>query len=151
MNCINEEIIYTIGFTQKNARRFFELLKGTQATKIIDVRLNNNSQLAGFTKYEDLSYFLSEILGWRYFHFLNLAPTKELLESYRKKEIDWGKYELVFASLMESRRISEIIKKEDLIGSVLLCSEHLPTNCHRRLVAEYFQKKWPEIKIKHLY
>lgn len=146
-----EKIIYTIGFTQKNARQFFGLLKKSGANKIIDVRLNNNSQLAGFTKHEDLAFFLESILNWKYAHYLSLAPTKELLDSYKKKEISWQEYEMIFNQLMEKRNVAEKIKEEDLVGGVLLCSEHLPTNCHRRLVAEFFQKRWPDIKIKHLY
>lgn len=147
----DEKIIYTIGFTQKNAKRFFELLNSSNANKIIDIRLNNNSQLAGFTKHEDLAFFLDSILNWKYFHYLSLAPTKELLDSYKKKEISWKEYEDFFNRLMETRHIAEKIKEDDVVGGVLLCSEHLPTNCHRRLVAEYFQKIWPGVKIKHLY
>ena len=147
----NEKVIYTIGFTQKNARQFFELLKKSGANKIIDVRLNNFSQLAGFTKHEDLVFFLESILNWKYAHYLSLAPTKELLGSYKKKEISWKEYEEIFNQLMESRKVAEKIKEDDLVGGVLLCSEHLPNNCHRRLVAEYFQKRWPGVKIKHLY
>lgn len=147
----NEKIIYTIGFTQKNAKRFFELLKTSKANKIIDVRLNNNSQLAGFTKHEDLAFFLDSIMNWKYFHYLSLAPTKELLDSYKKNAVSWKEYEETFNRLMETRNVAEKLKEDDIVGGVLLCSEHLPTNCHRRLVAEYFQKKWPNIKIKHLY
>jgi len=48
---INDKVVlYTIGFTKKNARQFFETLKTAGVKRLVDIRLNNQSQLAGFTK-----------------------------------------------------------------------------------------------------
>ncbi len=143
--------IFTIGFTQKKADKFFGLLKDSGAKRLIDVRLNNVSQLAGFAKRDDLKYFLENLCDMEYMHIPELAPTKNILDDYKKKKIIWDDYEKKFLELMENRRIEKTLKKDLLDGSCLLCSEKEPHHCHRRSVAEYLRKHWDEeIEIKHL-
>ena len=144
---------YTIGFTKKNAQVFFNFLKDSKIKKLIDVRLNNVSQLAGFAKKDDLKFFLSELCnGAEYIHTPELAPTKEMLSSYKKKEISWEKYEISFLDLMSKRNIQNKFKPEFFEGSCLLCSEHEPHNCHRKLVVDYLNKQWKtKLNVKHLY
>lgn len=129
--------IYTIGFTQKNAEIFFGLIKVNNISKLIDVRLNNVSQLAGFAKKDDLKFFLKEICNCDYIHLPDLAPTTEILKPYKNKEITWEHYEEKFMNLMSSRRIEKYIDSKTLENSCLLCSEHQPHQCHRRLVIDY--------------
>jgi uncharacterized protein (DUF488 family) len=142
--------LFTIGFTNKNAETFFELLRNSNAQRIIDVRLNNISQLAGFTKKDDLKYFLMKILNWDYIYKPEYAPTKEILSDYKKNIISWSIYEDEYIKILNSRNILANLKSEDIINSVLLCSEHNPQYCHRRLLAEFIQKKWKDISIIHL-
>ncbi len=142
--------LFTIGFTKKNARKFFELLKSSGARRLVDIRLNNISQLAGFAKKDDLAYFLKELCGMDYVHIPELAPTQEILDEFKKRNGDWDNYERQFLALMKERRIEDRIKPEIIDGSCLLCSEDLPVHCHRRLVAEYLQKAWGSIEIVHL-
>ena len=143
--------ILTIGFTKKSARRFFELLQASNAKRIIDVRLNNASQLAGFTKRDDLSYFLHKICGMEYLHMPQLAPTQEMLANYRKRRIGWEAYEALFKELMYERRIEQTIPQDLLSDGCLLCSEDQPHHCHRRLVAEYLKHHWGDVDIAHLW
>lgn len=144
--------IATIGFTQKNAEQFFSLLRNSPATKLIDVRLNNSSQLAGFTKQDDLTFFLREVLNWEYQHLPELAPTKGILDAYKKHGGDWDVYQREFLELMDRRRIHQHLSPDTLANSCLLCSEHLPSQCHRRLVVEFLAQKWAvPIQILHLY
>lgn len=141
--------LYTIGFTRKNAEKFFTLLKTNNVKSVLDIRLNNSSQLAGFSKGDDLPFFLKEICNARYEHVLDLAPTKEMLDKYKKEGQDWDTYEKEFVALLEQRGV-ENLKREKFDGACLLCSEDLPKQCHRRLVAEYLKEKWKEIEIIHL-
>ena len=142
--------LLTIGFTQKSARRFFELLRESGTKRIIDVRLNNWSQLAGFAKRDDLMYFL-ELQGMDYVHLPEeLAPTKDMLDDYRKGRSNWKTYEDRFIKLMCERRIEETVPKEIIADGCLLCSEDKPHHCHRRLVAEYLKQHWGDIDIAHL-
>ena len=128
--------ILTIGFTQKTAQEFFTILRGAQIKRIVDVRLNNTSQLAGFTKGKDLAYFVKEILGGQYHHLIQLAPTKEMLNKYQRDN-NWGIYETEFMALLDMRKIENNVDMELLKGpSVLLCSEKTAEKCHRRLVAK---------------
>lgn len=140
----------TIGFTRKSARRFFALLRESGARRVVDVRLNTASQLAGFAKKDDLAWFLDEICGMGYVHMPALAPTKDMLDDYRKRRIDWPAYEARFLALMRARRIEETIRRDDLDGGCLLCSEDQPHRCHRRLVAEYLNERWGGVEIDHL-
>ena len=142
--------LFTIGFTQKSAREFFTLLKEAGVKRVVDVRLNNNSQLAGFSKKEDLPYFLKEIADIEYIHLPELAPTQDILDALKKQKGDWKVYERNFLDLMAQREVEKKIKPELLQEACLLCSEHLPHHCHRRLVAEYLSAKWGGIETKHL-
>jgi uncharacterized protein (DUF488 family) len=142
--------VYTIGFTKKTARYFFETLKKAGVKRIIDVRLNNSSQLAGFTKRDDFEYFLKEIGHIEYVHYPDLAPTKAILDAYKKQKGEWGIYEQQFFQLMKERHAEKIISREVLDQGCLLCSEDTPDHCHRRLVAEYLQDKLGDIHIEHL-
>jgi uncharacterized protein (DUF488 family) len=143
--------IHTIGFTQKSAERFFGLLKKAGIRRLIDVRLNNVSQLAGFAKREDLAFFLRELCGIEYMHEPLLAPTPEILDAYRKNKGSWENYEARFLALMAHRRIENRLDRALFrTPSVLLCSEPTAERCHRRLVLEYLQEKWGGIRTVHL-
>lgn len=142
--------IFTIGFTNKKAECFFEKLRQAGVKRIIDVRLNNVSQLAGFSKKDDLRYFLSAIAGIDYVHMPDLAPTKELLDAYKKYKGDWNVYEKEFLNLMERRHIENTVANDIIDQGCLLCSEDKPHHCHRRLVAEYLQRHWEGVGIEHL-
>ena len=142
--------VFTIGFTRKSANRFFGLLRASGAKRVVDVRLSNVSQLAGFAKRDDLAFFLSEICGMEYVHLPELAPTKEMLDEYRKRGGDWDTYEARFLDLMHRRRIEKSIPEEVVADGCLLCSEDKPHHCHRRLVAEYLNDRWGGVEIVHL-
>ncbi|MBK8482302.1 MAG: DUF488 domain-containing protein [Proteobacteria bacterium] len=142
--------IFTIGFTKKSAKRFFELLRESGAKRVVDVRLNNVSQLAGFAKKDDLAYFLKEICGMDYVALPALAPTREILDEFKKRKGDWQVYEQQFIDLMKQRRVEETVKREVVSDGCLLCSEDKPDQCHRRLVAEYLRRHWGDVEIRHL-
>ena len=142
--------LFTIGFTQKKAEEFFALLLKSGVKTVIDTRLNNVSQLAGFSKRDDLKYFLKTIGNIDYVHILELAPTKDILNDYKKKKIDWQTYEQKYLNLIKKRKIETIIKSDLIADSCLLCSEAKPHFCHRRLAAEYLQQQWGNININHL-
>lgn len=142
--------LFTIGFTKKNAREFFTRLEKAGVRRIVDVRLNNSSQLAGFAKRGDLEFFLSRIGGIDYVHFVDLAPTKEILDGYKKKKIDWAKYEQEYLDLLEKRKVANKIAEKLRDGDCFLCSESEPSRCHRRLAAEFLAKAAGDIEIVHL-
>jgi uncharacterized protein (DUF488 family) len=142
--------IFTIGFTKTSAESFFTRLREAGVKKVIDVRLHNDSQLAGFAKKEDLRYFLDALCGIEYVHMTELAPTEEMFAAYKKQKGEWTVFEKQFNKLMKSRRIEETIPRERFKSACLLCSEDKPDQCHRRLVVEYLEKKWGEIDIIHL-
>jgi uncharacterized protein (DUF488 family) len=147
---MNQQInIYTIGFTKKSAQRFFETLIKSQVKRIIDARLNNSSQLAGFTKKVDLEYFLQKIANIEYIHNLELAPTPEILDTYKKNSGNWETYEQQFLALMQKRQIETQLPNIFHDGCIL-CSEATPQKCHRRLVAEYLSSKWDNVNVQHL-
>lgn len=146
-NSIN---LYTIGFTQKSAKTFFDTLIKAGVKTVIDTRLNNVSQLAGFTKKTDLEYFLEKVGSIKYIHILDLAPTKDILDAYKKNKGDWKVYEQEFLKLMSDRQVEKTITPQIIDSSCLLCSEAKPHHCHRRLVAEYLNKQWGNINICHL-
>ena len=143
--------ICTIGFTKHSAREFFGILTAEGVERLIDVRLNNSNQLAGFAKRDDLLYFL-ELHGIGYAHEPRLlAPTSDLLKAYRNREITWTDYENQFLDLIASRSIETELSPEFFRPrSVLLCSEHTATHCHRRLIAEYLGTHWPDVRALHL-
>ena len=140
----------TIGFTKKSAENFFETLRKSGAKRVVDVRLNNVSQLAGFAKKQDLAYFLQKICGMEYVHLPLLAPTQEMLDEYKKQRGSWDAYEQRFLDLMKERQIEENISREVLADGCLLCSEDQPHHCHRRLVAEYLRQYWRDVEIHHI-
>ena|SRR5687768_5439880 len=140
----------TIGFTKKNAEEFFGRLRAAGVKRILDVRLNNTAQLAGFTKRDDLKFFTKEILGAEYVHLPMLAPTQEMLDEYRKEKRGWEAYEQRFLELMKTREIEKRLEPGMVDGGCLLCSEDKPHQCHRRLVAEYLKEKWGGVEIEHL-
>ena len=142
--------LYTIGFTHKSAQQFFELLKTNEVVKIVDTRINHTSQLSGFAKGSDLAFFAKEVGNMGYVHQIDLAPTKELLEKYRKELISWEEYEVEYLNLLDIRKIAQKIDVETLHQNCLLCSEHTPEKCHRRLLAEYLQQRFQDIEIHHL-
>jgi uncharacterized protein (DUF488 family) len=143
--------IFTIGFTQKRAEAFFDLLLDNGIQRLVDIRLNPNGQLSGFTKQIDLPFFLSKLVaGCRYVYMPELAPTKEILKDYRSDK-NWQRYEERFEALMDERNIPSILNQSEFIEySCLLCSEATPEYCHRRLVAKRFAKYWPNVEIVHL-
>ncbi len=143
-------VIYTIGFTKKNAETFFTKLSKADVEKLVDIRLKNVSQLAGFAKKDDLNYFLKTICGISYDHQPILAPTKELMDEYKNLGEDWKYYEDTFNGLLRDRTVGNMFTPEYLDKSCLMCSEDRPDKCHRRLVAEYFAKQWQDVKIIHL-
>ena len=142
--------LMTIGFTKKSAQRFFEMLQTAGVKRVADVRLNNVSQLAGFAKRRDLEYFLDAICGIDYVHLPDLAPTRELLDAFKKHGGDWRTYESGFLDLMARRRVEETVSPTLLDGACLLCSEDKPDHCHRRLVADYLDRHWGGVDIRHL-
>jgi uncharacterized protein (DUF488 family) len=143
--------VCTIGFTQTSAKNFFERLKAAGVRSIIDVRLHNTSQLAGFAKADDLSFFLGEIGGMTYRHEPLLAPSDDMLKAFKRDRGDWQIYESSFLSLMAERKIEALLKPTLFDGACLLCSEATPHHCHRRLVCEYLNGKWHgRLQVRHL-
>jgi uncharacterized protein (DUF488 family) len=140
--------VFTIGFTKKSAAQFFTQLQRPELVRLLDVRLNNVSQLAGFTKKNDLGFFLREIVDIDYLHLPHLAPTKAILEEYKRSK-NWQVYEQQFLVLLTQRHI-ETLDKDLIHGGCLLCSEAMPKQCHRRLVAEYLREQWEGVEIEHL-
>jgi uncharacterized protein (DUF488 family) len=143
--------LYTIGFTKKSAQRFFELLDESKVQRLIDIRLNPHGQLSGFSKQEDLAFFLDRLIGCEYHHLPVLAPTEDILKSFRADR-KWDRYVQRFESLMDERNVPVALDRSlftDAPGC-LLCSEATPEKCHRRLVAERLAKAWPEFEIVHL-
>jgi len=142
--------VFTIGFTKKSARDFFGKLKNSGIKRLVDVRLNNISQLAGFAKRDDLKFFLESMCQIEYVHLPLLAPTQEMLDTYRKAKGGWADYERQFLDLMAQRRIETEVSKDVIDAACLLCSEETPERCHRRLVAEYLSAKWGGLEIEHI-
>jgi uncharacterized protein (DUF488 family) len=142
--------VFTIGFTKKSAREFFGKLRRPELARVVDVRLNNVSQLAGFSKRDDLQYFCEAILSIGYLHLPELAPTQVILDAYKKNHGGWSDYETQFLGLLAERKVEDTVAREVIDGACLLCSEATPENCHRRLVAEYLQSKWGDLEIEHV-
>lgn len=143
--------LFTIGFTQKSAKHFFQFIKENKIEILIDIRLNNVSQLAGFAKGEDLKYFLKELCNCSYEHNVCFAPTKELLDGYRKKDVSWNQYEAIFKDLIKKRKMIEIFKEKysKYQRVCLLCSEPEPEKCHRRLLAEAIKDNDKGVEVIH--
>ena len=143
--------IFTIGFTKRTAADFFGALRGAGIGRLLDVRLHNSSQLAGFTKREDLPFFLREICGAAYLHEPLLAPTDPLLDAYKKQKGAWADYERGFLALLAERQVEVHLDRPSFaVPTALLCSETTAEHCHRRLVAEYLRDKWGDVAIVHL-
>lgn len=143
--------IYTIGFTKKGAERFFTLLKKNGVKTLVDVRLNNASQLAAFAKKDDLAYFLKELCDIEYLHIPKLSPSEDILKSYKAKTLSWSEYEVKFNALLQQRKAEGLLNDKTLEGACFLCSEHEADQCHRRLVAEYIANySESNVTIKHL-
>ncbi len=141
---------FTIGFTKKSAEEFFTKLRKAGVKRLLDVRLNNSSQLAGFAKRKDLQFFLKELAGIEYEHVPELAPTKDILDAYKKHGGDWSVYEQEFMELMARRSIEKQLSQELVEAACLLCSEHLPKHCHRRLVVDYLDEHWGGVSATHI-
>jgi uncharacterized protein (DUF488 family) len=143
--------IYSIGFTKKSAGEFFGTLKANGIERLLDVRLNNTSQLAGFAKQSDLPFFLREICGIAYQHEPLLAPTQEILDAYKKSKTGWDTYTKSYLGLIRSRKVESVLSKGSFERrTVLLCSEATAEHCHRRLALEYLQRYWKDVVIHHL-
>jgi uncharacterized protein (DUF488 family) len=151
MTAMPDAAIATIGFTQSTAEHFFDRLIGAGVRKVVDVRLHNTSQLAGFAKAQDLAWFLRRLGDIGYAHEPLLAPTEAMLKAYRKEKGDWDAYAGQFRALLVERRIEQQFRPEALVGSCLLCSEATPHHCHRRLICEYLNEKWDgTLTVRHL-
>jgi uncharacterized protein (DUF488 family) len=142
--------LFTIGFTKKSAEEFFTHLQNAGVCRIVDIRLNNTSQIAGFAKARDLKYFLNAIAGIDYIHIPDFAPTQDILDDFKKRKGPWSEYERKFKELMKSRNLAGTAANTLRENDCLLCSEHTPEHCHRRLIAEYLQEKLDNIKVIHL-
>jgi len=142
--------LFTIGFTGKNAEKFFGLLEASKASKLIDIRINRTSQLAGFAKEQDLKFFLPKLAGMQYFVREDLAPTKELLASYREKKIQWEQFAQEYQELIKGRGVLCSFSPDEFANSVLLCSENEPEKCHRSLLANLISKQNPNFQITNL-
>lgn len=144
--------LYTIGFTQKSAEEFFTSIIKHEIEILIDIRLNNNTQLAGFTKGRDLPYFLEKICNCLYKHEVRFAPNKELLNDYRKGIASWDEYEVKYRKLYVQREMKNYFHEnyKDYGKILLMCSEPTPEQCHRRLLAEYIEQDMDNVKIIHI-
>jgi uncharacterized protein (DUF488 family) len=148
---LDSATVYTIGFTQTSAEKFFGRLVAAGVRNVLDVRLHNTSQLAGFAKADDLAFFLNRIGGIGYTHMPILAPDDDMLADYKKRKGLWADYEVRFLNLMSRRKIESMIDPTVFQGACLLCSEHTPHHCHRRLVCDYLNSKWDNrLLVKHL-
>lgn len=143
-------ILFTIGFTKKTAQEFFSILELNTIKLVVDIRLNNSSQLAAFTKQDDLKFFLRRILNCGYVHMPRFAPTDEILKNYKTKSITWADYESGYKKLLLDRNPCKSMTAEEFDHACLLCSEPTPEHCHRRLAAEYISQHYGNIAIKHL-
>ncbi len=118
---------------------------------VLDTRLHNSSQLAGFAKREDLSFFLNTVAHIQYREVPELAPTVELLDRYRKRRLAWPEYAEAYVALLRERDVASRLPRELFHDGCLLCSEHEPDHCHRRLAAEFLSKQWGGgVEIVHL-
>lgn len=145
------DTVFTIGFTQKSAPVFFEALREAGVTRLLDVRVQNRSQLAGFTKQGDLPYLLEQILGVSYTHEPQLAPTTELMRDYRAERLDFDAFAAQYVALLAERAVESALEPAILDAStVLLCSEAEPDHCHRRLALEYLERHWGRREVVHL-
>lgn len=141
---------FTIGFTGKTAETFFSILKESGAKRVVDIRINRTSQLAGFAKEQDMSYFLNKLSNMNYLVNTDLAPTKDLLTKYRDREISWEKYSQEYIFLIHTRKIIESLGIAYFENSVFMCSEKEAEQCHRKLLTDLLLEKFPKVEIVHL-
>jgi uncharacterized protein (DUF488 family) len=142
--------LFTIGFTKKSAEQFFTTIKNAGVRRVLDIRLNRDSQLSGFAKERDLRFFLPAICSVEYRVVPELAPTEELLDAYKKQGATWESYEAEYRRLLVARRVDAVLTREIFDGACLLCSEATAAQCHRRLAAEYLQQCWSSVEVRHL-
>jgi uncharacterized protein (DUF488 family) len=142
--------LYTIGYSGKNADKFFQSISRKNIKKVLDIRLYNTSQLAGFSKRDDLKFFLESICNCEYRHLKILAPSPELLKNYKDKKVSWEEYEIEYNQYLASLRFNDFISRKELDSGCFLCAEPTAEKCHRRLVAEYIQSHMDNVEIIHL-
>lgn len=143
--------VTTIGFTGKTAQEFFDLLKNAEVRTVLDIRLSNTSQLAGFAKKQDLPFFLDRLCGAAYREMPELAPEPDLFKRYKAKELTWDDFAAAYVELIAKRRVESNLDVDLFRSACLLCSEHLPHHCHRRLALEYLNSRWnSRLKVTHL-
>ncbi|MFM0413250.1 DUF488 domain-containing protein [Paraburkholderia aromaticivorans] len=143
--------VSTIGFTGKTAQEFFDLLKNADVRTVLDIRLSNTSQLAGFAKKQDLPFFLDRLCGAAYREMPELAPEPDLFKRYKAKELTWDNFAAAYVELIAKRRVESNLDVDLFRSACLLCSEHLPHHCHRRLAIEYLNSRWnSRLKVTHL-
>lgn len=142
--------LFTIGFTKKSAEQFFTAIKKAGVTRVLDIRLNRDSQLSGFAKERDLRFFIPVICSAEYRVVPELAPTEELLSAFKKQGAKWESYEAEYRRLLVERRVDAVLSREIFEGACLLCSEATAEQCHRRLAAEYLQQCWGSMEVRHL-
>lgn len=142
----------TIGFTNKSAEKFFKLLRDAEVKTLLDVRLNNTSQLSGFAKKADLEYFLSQLISAEFIELRELAPEKDMLRQYQRREINWSSYATKYIELLAKRQVENNLDVALFDRGCLLCSEDRPHHCHRRLAVEYLNARWNhKLNVTHLY
>lgn len=142
--------LYTIGTTKKSLKQFIKLLQQNKIETLIDTRLHNTSQLAGFSKKDDLSFILG-LVKIKYSHNLSLAPSQEFLRPFKHKQLSWEQYENFYIDLIKNRHVEKQIN--NIVGTghnCILCSEDSPSHCHRRLLAQYLKEFDASIQIVHL-
>ncbi len=143
--------LYTIGFTKSSAEHFFGRLQKAGIRRLVDIRLNNTGQLAGFTRRDDLAFFLRAIQDAEYVHEPLLAPTPELLKAIQGKQIGWDEYAARYTALIRERDVARALDRATFDGpTVLLCSEATAEQCHRRLATEHLSAAWGDLEITHL-
>ncbi|MCL2684070.1 MAG: DUF488 domain-containing protein [Synergistaceae bacterium] len=144
--------IFTMGFTQKKARQFFDLIQSNGIELMIDIRLNNISQLAGFTKGDDLEYFLDVICGCRYEYRPDFAPTKEIMEGYKGGTLGWEAYESQYSSLIKERNATRDFAERygGYEKICLMCSEAKADHCHRRILAGMISGEFPQYLVNNI-
>ena len=143
--------LYTIGFTRKSAEHFFNLLRNNGVKRLVDVRISNSSQLAGFAKGKDLEFFVNEICHIPYQHIVDFSPSKDLLDRWHKEEVTWDEYEKIYIKMLQDREIIRKFGVKTFDGACFLCSEDTPEQCHRRLLVEFMKKNCTEkVEIVHL-
>lgn len=143
--------VYTIGYERRPLSQLIGALRAAGVDAVIDIRLRNTSQLAGYTKRDDLAFLLQEGFGIAYEHHPELAPTDDILDAYRRDE-DWEVYQARFRPLLADRQAEQT--GHDILARYrtvcLLCSEPTADRCHRRLVADYWAEQIPSLRVVHL-